>query len=160
METKTFSLGRTITTDDQATIIYYVNPTAVHAEITMFHMANTAASNHTATLSFRYFEKKVSDHFTYWGDGTTKKQEYFTYPATKLLKSVKLPANAALSVTDRMLVAGPKDFFSVQPTSVGAEGNLDTIITITEYYENATTLKDSVTVDLDSINTQYIAGTL
>ena len=59
-----------------------------------------------------------------------------------------------------MIVAGPKDFFSVQPTSVGAEGYLDTLITVTEYYEDTATLKASEKVNLDTINQQYIAGAL
>ncbi len=160
MESKSFSLGKTIDTDDQATVIYYVNPDAVYAEISMFHMSNTSNQTHTATLSFRYSEKKVSNHFTFWGDGTTRKQEYFTYPSTKLLKEVTLHANAALSVTDRAVFANPKDFFTVLPTSVGAEENLDTIITVTEYYESKEALEASTAVDLDSVNSRYSAGTL
>jgi len=113
--------------------VAYVTPSSVdYVEVYPIQITNDTASN-DANMTVRWvdYSDRVYVSSTYWGDGTTIKQNYYSYPAHPFVSQTLLPAGAGLSVLDNKFTMQPNDLIQFK-SDPGIAGVIS--VSVIEYY--------------------------
>jgi len=131
---KTYSLETSAVEHNVA----YVAPSGVdYVEVFPIQITNDTATN-DANMTVRWvdYSDRVYVSSTYWGDGMTEKEKYYTYPAHPFISQTLIPAGAGLSVLDNKFNLGPNDLVQFK-SDPGAAGVIN--VNVVEYYPEGST---------------------
>ena len=158
MAAKLFTLVSTVSALED-TVVYVAHPDSLYSEIVTIQIANTDTGNHNVDLAFRKYSERGITSRTYWGDGRTVRDIFYSYDNNVIVKDAYIPSQAALSVLDGTIFLEPNDFITVKPTTSGSESKFIVHVTCRENYSDEATKDAAETVSLSEIHEKFKATT-
>ena len=152
MQEKLFTVSYSPSSSEYQTVAYAADPEALYVKIVSVQVSNTSNSDRTLTLRWGAHSDRVEDSSSFWGDGTTLKQIFYTYPSHQLIVSGYLPAGASLSLLDKEMFLKPKDFITIKPS---VAGKMITLITVAEYFSDEISEVETRIVDYNQVRKDF-----
>ena len=120
-------------------VVYAVPDNVDYVEVYPIQTTNQSSSSDiTLTVRWVDYSSRTYVSSTYWGDGTTVRDNFYDFSHFQVAKDVLLPAGASLSVLDNKLILRSKDVLQFK-ADVGVNGTIS--VAVKEYYPDGETPK-------------------
>ena len=156
MQEKQFTVGYSPSSDEYYSVAYAVDPDALYAKVVSMQVANTSEANRNFKLRWSDNSARTILTTTYWGDGISVKQNYYTHETHLILDDVFLPPKSSIAVLDEEMYLQSKDLLVIKPS---VADKMTTLISIVEYFGDEITDVKTRKTDYDQIRVDFEGDT-
>ena len=154
MITKPLSISHDPSAYNVKAAIYAVNPYAVYAVVENIQVANAASISYNMDVYWVDYSLRTLEETKYYGDGSVF-EHYYSYGGDALHPLIiggLVPKGSSLSVISSPIYLKPKDIIYLKPSSSGSGSAFSPIVSVVEYFEDAT--YKHINVNLDTVTQQ------